>query len=229
MKKMLNITLLLFMAQLNIIKCSKEELINAYKQASEQKSDINEHVPVLYKLATECSIVTELGVRSMVATWGLIYGLTNNNKPIKKYIGVDLSTPSENSLSLAKRLSKENKIEFNFIQNDDLKVDIKTTDLLFIDTLHTYCHLTCELEKFARITKKYIVMHDTSAPWGHQDEPVYNGYYSQYPEWVDKNKRGLWPAVEDFLNRHKEWELLERKINNHGLTILKRINNRSKK
>ena len=34
---------------------------------------------------------------------------------------------------------------------------------------------------------------------------------------------GLWPAVEDFLEKHPEWVLHERYTNNNGLTILKRV------
>lgn len=66
-------------------------------------------------------------------------------------------------------------------------------------------------------------MHDTSAPWGDRDDTEYHGDYSEYPASFDRNKRGLWPAVEDFLANHKEWKLLERRFNNHGLTILERV------
>ena len=35
--------------------------------------------------------------------------------------------------------------------------------------------------------------------------------------------QGLWPAVEEFLNEHSEWQLETRYTNNNGLTILKRV------
>ena len=35
--------------------------------------------------------------------------------------------------------------------------------------------------------------------------------------------KGLWPAIEEFLNDNPEWKLIERYTNNNGLTILKRI------
>jgi len=50
---------------------------------------------------------------------------------------------------LAKRLSLGNGIAFEFWQANDMDVDIHSADMLFIDTLHTYCHLTYELEKFS--------------------------------------------------------------------------------
>jgi hypothetical protein len=34
--------------------------------------------------------------------------------------------------------------------------------------------------------------------------------------------RGLWPAVEEFLQENKNWSLKERFTHNNGLTILER-------
>ena len=42
-----------------------------------------------------------------------------------------------------------------------------------IDTQHTYIQLLKELRKLSKISKKYIIMHDTSLPWGFKDEPIY--------------------------------------------------------
>ena len=35
-------------------------------------------------------------------------------------------------------------------------------------------------------------------------------------------KKGLWPAVVEFLQEHREWDLKERFTNNNGLTVLYR-------
>ena len=55
-----------------------------YKTLCEKKSDINEHLPTLYKYASQCESVIECGVRYCVSSWALIYGLLNNNKLNKK-------------------------------------------------------------------------------------------------------------------------------------------------
>ena len=34
---------------------------------------------------------------------------------------------------------------------------------------------------------------------------------------------GLWPAIEEFLAEHSEWEIEQRVTNNNGLTILVRV------
>jgi hypothetical protein len=38
-------------------------------------------------------------------------------------------------------------------------------------------------------------------------------------------RKGLWPAVEEFLIDHPEWRLKERFTNNNGLTVLERVAN----
>ena len=103
-----------------------------------------------------------------------------------------------------------------------MNIRIPQTDFLFIDSLHTYAHLTYELEKFSPHIAKYIAMHDTSDDWSYTDDTQYRGDYSEYPENIDRTKRGLWPAVEDFLERHPEWVLEARYFNCYGFTILKR-------
>lgn len=143
-------------------------------------------------------------------------------KPGAKYTGIDLYFPPEEIFENIKQAAEEKNIEFNFIAQNDMLIDFEEEiDTLFIDSLHTYCHLTYELEKFSPFAKKYICLHDTSFPWGNTDEP-YSGDFSEYPEWIDKTKRGLWPAVQDFLKRHPEWKLYERKTNNSGFTTLTR-------
>lgn len=201
---------------------AERQLQYRYVLAYNEPSDINEHVPALRALAMECSSVVEIGLRDMVSSWGILQGLSENPSASRSYLGIDISYPPFQTLSLAKELAEECGISFHFCQSNDMHVDIEPTEMLFIDSLHTYCHLTYELEKFSPKVSKYIAMHDTSEPWGDENEDVYYGDYSEYPSEYDCTKQGLWPAVEDFLLRHPEWTLHERHLNNHGFTILKR-------
>jgi hypothetical protein len=209
--------------------CPCGAIEDAWQQLKEQyaihcllPSDIHEHLPPLRRIARECASVTEIGVRSMVSTWGLLLGLAENHKNKHSYVGIDLGLPPAGIFSLAQELAEKNGIAFYFVQGNDMDITIKPTDLLFIDTLHTYAHLTYELEKFSPMARKYIAMHDTSQPHGSINDRSYKGDYSEYPTFIDRNKHGLWQAVTDFLERHPEWMLLERHTNNHGLTVLKR-------
>lgn len=194
-----------------------------YNKVSTTYSDIYEHVPVHKRLAEECDSVVELGASSMISTWGFLMGL----KPRGKYVGVNNSIPSEETYNTAKRLAEEKCISFNFITRDELKIkseEIGECDMLFIDSIHTYCHVTYELETFGHLAKKYITGHDTSYPWDINDEN--DNDRSEYPSWYDRSKRGVLTAFQDFLTRHPEWSLKERKTNNHGFIILERTKSR---
>ena len=153
---------------------------------------------------------------------GVCWLLLENKSGVRSYLGIDIVTPPFGILNEAAYLALKCGINFKFIKANDMDIDIAPVDMLFIDSLHTYCHLTYELEKFSPKARKFIAMHDTSAPWGTEDDDAYRGDYSEYPAWIDRTKRGLWVAVEDFLVRHPEWKLKERRLNCHGLTILER-------
>lgn len=201
----------------------KVELNKFYAHQCTTYSDIYEHIPVLSNLARECSSVVEIGIREIVSTWGILHGLSESSFPQRRYIGIDLDLPPWGPLQRAREIAESQNISFQFWKGNDMEIDIPQSDLLFIDSLHTYCHLTFELEKFSPKITKYIAMHDTSAPWGMQDDNAYYGDYSEYDPSIDREKRGLWPAVVDFLERHPEWCLHERRLNNHGFTILRRV------
>jgi len=198
------------------------ELTSTYLFHHLHTSDINEHLPVIRRFAKECSSAVEIGVRSMVSTWSVLHGLTESPYDSPVYLGIDLEYPPEYKFNLAKKLATDNGISFQFCAGNDLDMDIPMTDLLFIDTLHTYQQLTYELEKFSSNTKKYIILHDTSQYFEFNNCESYNGDYSEYPTSISRTKKGLWPAVLDFLTHHPEWSLKERHLNNNGLTVLNR-------
>ncbi|HSX12958.1 MAG TPA: hypothetical protein VLE96_00845 [Chlamydiales bacterium] len=202
---------------------AKLELQNQYTIHCLLPSDINEHLPALRRIASECDSVVELGVRNVVSSWGLILGLSENCSLHRSFLGVDLGYPQPHVYDLVKELTEANGIAFDFWQANDMDIDIEPVDFLFIDTLHTYAHLSYELEKFSSKARKYIGMHDTSQTFEYRDCLSYEGNKSEYPVFIDRNKKGLWPAVQDFLSRHPEWTLHERYENNNGLTILRRV------
>jgi len=198
------------------------ELDRNYRENCTTYSDIYEHMPVLRELSKECSSVVEIGLRTCVSTWGIIKGLSESSAKDRSYLGIDEVMPPIQTMNLLKKLSLGHGMRFDFWEVNDMTVDIPPTDMLFIDSLHTYCHMTYELEKFSHNVRKIICMHDTSEPWGEVNDNAYHGDYSEYPADIDRTKSGLWPAVQDFLTRHPEWVLAERRLNNHGFTVLRR-------
>lgn len=179
-------------------------------------SDINEHLPVLKKYAEECEHITEMGVRYACSTWAFIEA-----KP-KKLLCYDIDyKPFEPSEQIIKKMCENYEIEFEFILGDCLKLDIEKTDLLFIDTLHTYNQLILELNKHSKNVNKYIILHDTTL-FGHNDEYVY-GHASDLVKNSETKKFGLIPAIDDFIKENTDWIVFESHSNNNGLTILKNI------
>jgi len=61
-----------------------------------------------------------------------------------------------------------------------------------------------------RYVRRHLVLHDTTTYGEVGEEPGH---------------RGLWPAIEEFLQEHPEWTLTARLTNNNGLTILTRAGN----
>ena len=185
-------------------------ILNNYNLLCDEESDINEHLPTLKKYANECSHVTEMGVRSGVSTWAFLASTCD------KLICYDIL----NCNNIKEMFEDDDR--YIFIQSDVLDIDILPTDLLFIDTLHTYLQLSSELEKHSRSVEKYIILHDTVS-FGNHDEHVY-GHASELIKDKISNEKGLNMAIENFLKKDDglNWILYEHHTNNNGLTILKR-------
>jgi hypothetical protein len=169
-------------------------------------SDINEHFPAIVKYGRECETITEMGVRWIVSTWGWLAALP------KKLTSYDLKDPSNwgSNIQDVYDTAKYYNVDFKFEEANVLEIEIEETDLLFLDTFHTYEQVKAELKLHADKVKKYICFHDTTSF-------AVNGEDG-------KQGTGIWPAIEEFLEEKKdEWILKERYMNNNGFTIIERI------
>jgi hypothetical protein len=202
-----------------------DHIKNKYNNLSKCPSDINQHLPTLYKYATECETILETGVRGCISSWALVYGLLNNNSDKKAIILNDISPCNIDEL-LARTKDLPIIVQYKWINNLELEISYNV-DLTFIDTWHVYGQLKRELDKFSKITNKYIIMHDTTIDeWNGESIRLRSNIddqvkFSGFPR--DEITRGLWPAISEFLSAHPEWVLHQRFTNNNGLTILKRI------
>lgn len=193
-----------------------EKINKKYEEKINTFSDIYEHLPTLKKYSEECKTIVEMGVRSFVSTWAFLA-----SKP-RKLIGLDLINPIVfgGNLNEVYEAATEAGIEFEFIESDSLTYQMPLSDLLFIDTWHVYLQLKKELNRHHKNTRKYIILHDTNT-YGYKDELAHDLYGQRIEE--SNLPKGLCPAIDEFLIENKEWILWERKPNNNGLTILKRI------
>lgn len=168
---------------------------NKYLEKCNTLSDINENLHHLKDYAEKCDSVVEMGVRSIVSTWALLAGHP------KKMISIDIAHPSHcgGNIDEVYSLCSSEEIDFTFIQSDTLQVEIPECDMLFIDTLHTYDHLTKELNLHSQKVRKYLAFHDTQS----------------CPE--------VLLAIVDFLQKNKNWVIDLHKMNNNGMLFLKKI------
>lgn len=190
------------------------QIISKFESLQKIPSDINEHLITLKKYSEECEVIVEMGVRKIVSTWAFL------SASPKKLISLDLHHPKIFGGNLDEVIDavKGTSIDFQFIEADSLKYKCEPCDLLFIDTWHEYTQLKKELFRHHQSAKKYIILHDTVS-FGFVDEDAYSNQSKE----ETNLPTGLIPAIDEFLFHNKEWVLWERKVNNNGLTILKRI------
>jgi predicted O-methyltransferase YrrM/GR25 family glycosyltransferase involved in LPS biosynthesis len=199
-----------------------------YNYVCSTPSDINEHLPTLYKYALKCNSILELGVRGCVSSWAFLKGLQdNNNKKTDK--SLFLNDIEECNISDLLNVSRDLNIvvDYKWINDLDLDFKEKTFDLTFIDTWHIYGQLKRELSKFSLLTKKYIILHDTTVD-AIKGETIRlkmdskkQSLESGYP--IEEIECGLQKAINEFLFTNREWRVKEVFENNNGLTVLERI------
>jgi hypothetical protein len=170
-----------------------------YQWARKNPSDINENVHILYELAKECKTVVEMGVRTGVSTRAFL----NTNAELLAF-DIVLNDNVKKLFDLAKQKGKNAQ----YIQADVLNIEIEETDLLFIDTLHTYEQLKQELALHGNQAKKYIAFHDTHT-FGLRDE-------------IGNGRNGLLTAIIEFMAKNPHWKFKIHKTNNNGFTVLER-------
>lgn len=183
------------------------DIYQVYKSKCDIQSDINEHLPTLYKYARECEHITEMGVRWIVSTWAFLAA-----RP-KKMISYDIKNPIHwgSRIEDVLFMARNEDLNYVFIEADVLKVEIEETDLLFLDTIHNYAQVKEELRLHSGKVRKYIIFHDT-VTYGNVDESN-----------SSPNSKGIGPAIFEFLQRHPDWYLREQFLNNNGLIVLARI------
>jgi cephalosporin hydroxylase len=178
------------------------KIIDLFNFNKYRRTDISEHLPVLYELAKECEHITEFGIRYGISTSAFLAAQPKVLESYDIYI-----TDEAHELLL---LSIGTKTDFKLIEKSTLSVEINPTDMLFIDTLHTYDQVKRELELHGNKARRYLVFHDTEL-FGNIDE-----YNTMSP------KQGICPAINDFIKDNPHWKQKMHFQNNCGLTVYER-------
>lgn len=162
-------------------------------------SDINEHLSLLYELAKECKHCTEFGVGYARSTRAFAAAMDEVNGTLHSY-EFHLLDGVSGFFEQAKHVATLH------LQNI-LDSEIEETDLLLVDSHHTYDQVKQELAKFGDKVRKYIVFHDVE---------LY-GLSGQDPGSV-----GIWPAINEWMDSHPQWKIKEHRYNNNGLLVVEK-------
>lgn len=166
-----------------------ETIEEKYIRMCATPSDINIHLPVLKLYADECESVTEFGVRGGISLTAFLASKA------KKVTGYDLYLPD----------IKDEKL--TLIQGDTLQVEIEQTDMLHIDSKHTYGQMREELTKHNIYVNKFIFCHDVTT-FGLDGED---------------GERGVLPAILQFVATMQfTWRICYYNYENNGMIGLLR-------
>lgn len=177
---------------------NKMDFEKEYQDACAKETDIHEHLPTLSELTSKCTHVTELGVGWAQSTRAFL------RHDVELHSYEFLPQPGIREFFESAKAAGRN---VTLHVADTRKVEIAPTDFLFVDSLHIYEQVQEELRLHADKARKYIGFHDTTS-FAHQGE--FGG-------------RGIWPAVQEFIDSHPEWKIIIRRDNNNGLTVLERV------
>ena len=167
-------------------------------------SDISAHLPLLEYLASKCIHITEFGTRDAFSTCAFMSGL---QKTRGRLVSFDIDMPA--CMDEFKNMEVL-PCSWDFRQRStvDEDLNIEETDLLFVDSLHTYEQVRDELRLHAARVGKFIVFHDTYS----------HGEFSR----DIKGREGILRAINEFVDSSSEWEQVYKVDFNHGLIVLEK-------
>jgi glycosyltransferase involved in cell wall biosynthesis len=169
-----------------------------YVQTKER--DLNKHVATLKEYAAKCEHVTEISKRRE-STIALSAG-----EPAAL---VSYQIEDDPIYGRVEELRKEAGLQYHRIKSHEINPgDFAETDLLFIDSRHTFERSNWELSNLGSKVRKYIIFHDTELH-GNQGE--------------DGKQPGLLAAIRAFTRANPEWRVAWHTSEQYGLTVLSRV------
>ncbi len=165
-----------------------------YECALRDATDILEHLPVIAALASGVDSAATIG-HSVETTIALLQA---GVPMVRNYHYDDRTAVAVKSI--------KHGSDFRCFVCDTARRAIELTDLLAIDSIHTYAQLRAELFLNVSNVRKTIIIHDTVT----------------YGETGEDGSPGLCRAIDEFLSANPNWIVTERLSNNNGLTVLSR-------
>jgi len=194
-----------------------------YEQHLLEAAGSVEYLTLFRELAQECSSIGEIGQHGMPVRWGLLRGLADSESDEKSFSAIVSKGTRPSSLRLAETLAEANGITFTVEDAAETDDNVSNVDLLYLDSPQTYALLSYQLEQSAERVNKYISVFCSNPALAFEDDTDYQGDWSEYPEFIDRSKQGLWTAVDDFMLRHPEWQVKHQQLASYGVTILEKV------
>ena len=167
--------------------------------------DMMGHLATLALLSAQCNHCTEFGIRTGNSTLALLFGLAQRPRG-GKLVSYDIEPPL---IDVNIRAILPDTVKWEVRQEDTRLVRhrVDVTDLLFVDTLHTYDQVKEEL-RCAGVVRRYLVFHDTA----------------QEVNWIrgEHNQEGIGRAIEEFMAATPTWRPLIHFTHCNGLLVLER-------
>uniref|UniRef100_A0A6C0AGF3 Uncharacterized protein n=1 Tax=viral metagenome TaxID=1070528 RepID=A0A6C0AGF3_9ZZZZ len=210
------------------------ELYNHYSTAS---SHVNEHLSTIREYCFECNSVLELSISAynLSIFWTCVLGMAQIDENTK-YTGIFSVAPPEKDAFDARILAKEHNVDLNIVTGDtkiEMEINLNSIDLnydlVIVNSWFTYCHVKYNLNKFGKLSNKYIIVCATKTQ-EHENHSLYldgtfgpKGDFSEFPVEYDRTKTGTAHAISEFLQENPQWKIKEVFEHNWGMTILQKM------
>jgi len=171
-----------------------------YARACNNVSDVFLHCPMIKELASRCQHVTELGLNSLGICVSVMAGQPSTF--------IAYGKNKEKVDEIIKEIPDDvGRTHLKIRAGDSLKIQIEETEMLIIDTYHTYSQLNNELLKHAGNATKYIVIISS---------------YAFALRGEDGSSPGVMDAVVEFVAKNDRWEIIYNERKNNGMLVLQR-------
>lgn len=183
---------------------------------AERKSSTDQmagHMDTLRYLAAECDTATEFGVRRANSTVALLCG-------VKCWLRSYDIEAMEKYHPLIERITAAAGPKWIFDLTDSREAIVLDTDMLVIDSVHTFDQCKAELDRHADKVSKYLVFHDTISNGSVGQVQKFGKGWSTFE--ADPQILGIRPAIDDLMIRDPSWFIKMSLTHHQGLLVLER-------
>lgn len=196
-----------------------QHIRNRYASLLQEKSNIAQHLPGLRALAEQCEAVTEFGTQTGRSACAFLMAQPAS---LRCY---DLQWTG-NFLALLQPGTGRTIVERHQGNILELK-NLPTTDLLLIDSTHTFEHVAHELRLARDSVRRWICLHDTMSCGEvgilreREGMPGVD-YFQTRKRSEGQYTKGIMPAIVGFLAASPGWKVLRHDTFNNGMMYLER-------